>query len=190
MGALVACVMAACSTQHDVVDPDAGVPGDLQACDVSPECIVVPESCCGSCGAATRGDAIAVNVDRADVYRTVVCEGTGACPACFLQQDPTLVATCLAGQCAVVDLEDHPVTECEHDDDCRVRTRDCCECGGDTSPAGLIALRVGEAEQQYADLVCDPDDPCPECAPLLPEDATAFCSSAGRCVVEWAVNGG
>jgi hypothetical protein len=179
-----------CSTQNVSLPPeDAGVEDDLQACDVPPECVVVPESCCGSCGAATRDDAISVNRDFAGVYRTVVCEGEPGCPPCYDDPDPTLVATCLAGRCGVVDLQDHPLTECTDSEDCRLRTRDCCECGGDMTEAGLIAIRAGAAEEaEYVGLVCEPEATCPECEPIYPDEATAICS-AGRCVVAWEYDG-
>ena len=34
---------------------------DFFACQVSSECLLRPASCCGSCGAATRSDVIALN---------------------------------------------------------------------------------------------------------------------------------
>ncbi|MFW5921170.1 MAG: hypothetical protein ACOCUS_04965 [Polyangiales bacterium] len=170
---------------HDGGGIDAG--DGVRACEVPSDCIVVPESCCGSCGAATRGDAIALAADRADDYRTSVCEGMG-CPACFMQQDPTLLATCNAGVCEVVDLHEHPSAACDSDDECRVRTRDCCECGGDTSRAGLVAIRA-DGEGDFTSVVCDPMIGCPECAPVYPEEASAVCNPDGYCEVEWADGG-
>lgn len=170
---------------RDAGSPDAARPdaGELRACTEDDECTVVPESCCGSCGAATRGDAIGVHRDRASAYSGMACSGSVGCPACYMQQDPTLIATCREGQCTVVDLQQHEVTECTGASECRLRTRDCCECGGDSSRGGLIAVRT-DAEATYTSLVCAEGAPCPECAPSYPQEAEAICSS-GRCEVQW-----
>jgi len=157
---------------------------DPFACAGPSECIVVPASCCGSCGAATRGDAVAVNVARSSDYRRPMCDGVG-CPACFMEQDPSLVATCRAGRCEVADLHTEPAAECSSDGDCRVRTRDCCECGGDVSRAGIIAIATSHIVD-YEALVCDPGTACLECAPVYPAEVSAVCSSAGFCDVVWA----
>jgi hypothetical protein len=175
---------SACLAQH-TAGGDGGLPADLQACDGNEQCVVVPESCCGTCGAATPGDAIGVNVTQAGAYRALACEGHAGCPACYVDQDPTLVGTCAAGRCAVVDLEEHAVTACAADEDCRLRTRDCCECGGDATVTGLIAIRA-DAEAAYVALVCNADTACAECAPIYPDEASAVCTSAGHCAVQWS----
>lgn len=37
------------------------------------------------------------------------------------------------------------------------------------------------AERDYADLVCDPDQACPECAPVYPTEVTVACNAGGHC---------
>ena len=102
-----------------------------------------------------------------------------------MPQDPTLIATCNAGVCEVVDLQAHSVTECGDPNDCRLRTHDCCECGGDQSMEGLIAInRSGESD--FSALVCDSQMGCALCQPLPPANAIADCDM-GRCRVVWAV---
>jgi hypothetical protein len=179
---LIAAVLNACG--DDDGPADDGGQADFAACEVNSECIVVPQSCCGACGAPTRGDAIAVNRANASEYARRACEDSDGCPACApLFIDPTLVATCRAGACELVDLKLHAASACEQDDDCKVRTPDCCECNGDTDPGRLIGIAV-DAERDYADLVCDPDQACPECAAVYPDEVTVECSSAGRCETE------
>lgn len=157
--------------------------GDYRACSVPADCVVVPESCCGSCGVASRGDAIAVNVDQQNTYRGDTC-GEEPCPACAAPIDPTLVATCTSGQCEVVDIYEEPFTECSSNEDCRLRSRDCCECGGALDREGLIAVAVGTAG--YEDVVCEEQQGCPECAPDYESiPAEALCSQ-GHCQVAWA----
>jgi hypothetical protein len=101
-----------------------------------------------------------------------------------MERDPSLVATCDEGLCAVVDLHDHPAAQCEASDECRVRTRDCCECGGGTGRGDLIGIRA-DAAGDYPGLVCDRDEACPECAPVYPEEAEAECTAEGYCTVTW-----
>jgi hypothetical protein len=175
---LWSCVaLAGCAESTDIEPDDS-------ACEVNSDCVVVPESCCGSCGAPTRGDAVAINADMRARYSRAACGEDTACPACApLFIDPTLVATCRARRCELVDLREHAVTACEENADCQVRTPDCCECGGDTSPGRLLGIAT-DAERQYAQLVCDPDTACPECAAVYPPEVTVACNESRRCETE------
>lgn len=141
------------------------------ACTRNDDCIVIPESCCGSCGAPTRTDARAANRNHVPVDPK--CAMTG-CPACYQEPDPTLLATCDHGDCRIVDLRLDPSTACKQDGECRLRSPDCCECGGRTSP--LVAI---SSEPLYSALVCD-DRACPECAPIYPTNWVATCDN-GHC---------
>ncbi|MBX3276203.1 MAG: hypothetical protein KF729_38475 [Sandaracinaceae bacterium] len=176
--ALAALLLTGCPSAHG---GDAGAAG-YDACRVPSECVVVPASCCGACGAARRGDAVAVSVARADAYRAVACGGDPTCPACFSPPDPTLVATCEADRCVVVDLSRHPASECAASSDCRVRASACCECGATISESTVVAV---SNEAAYAALVCDPGTACPECAPVYPAEYGAVCD-AGRCAMVFA----
>lgn len=174
-----ALLLVACSGSHTGGD-DAGSTERFDECEVPTDCVVVPESCCGSCGAAARGDAVAVHTARAGDYRRSACDPVGGdCPACFMEPDPTLVATCEAGRCVVVDLQEHPSTECAAAADCRVRAVECCECGATITPSTVVAVSDPAA---FEPLVCDPGTGCPECAPTYPDDLVPACE-AGRCVV-------
>lgn len=146
-----------------------------RGCTSPTDCVLVPRSCCGACGEPSRTDSIALHRDDVNAFRNGVCGDDVGCPACAGQPDPTLLASCVSGQCAVIDLYVHPSTECMRDDDCRVRAIDCCECGADTSPGRLIAVSRG-----YDELVCDPMSACPECAPVYPDTVFALCND-GHC---------
>lgn len=164
--------------------------GDTTApeCTVPADCVVVPQSCCGTCGVATRGDAIAIPRSRASSHRSEVCRDEMACPACAGLSDPTLLATCRAGRCELVDLLDDPaLTGCEVASDCRIRTVDCCECGGRTSRDAVVALRA-DAESAFSALVCDGSGvACAECAPVYPPEAMVSCDAERRrCTLSWA----
>lgn len=139
---------------------------DMFACQVNSDCLLRSASCCGSCGAATREDSIAINKQFSAQYASQNCEAVD-CPGCFMPQDPTLLATCRGGQCTVVDLLTHPATECQSPNDCRPRTTDCCECGAPTDPEHLIAISVS-GDLQYSQLVCDPAVGCDDCLPNYP----------------------
>jgi hypothetical protein len=160
----------------------SGGGGDLTSCMRHDDCIVISQSCCGSCGAASRGDAIAINADQVAAHRAGLCQSTD-CPACYSPGDPTLIAACEAGSCMLVDLHEHPSTSCNSNSDCRLRSKDCCECGGGSDMESLIAINV-TSEAGYTDLVCD-DEACPECAPVYPAEARAQCSLDGFCEVVW-----
>ena len=157
----------------------AGGGGDLRSCAKTSECVVIPESCCGSCGAATRDDIIAINSARSADYGKQVCGEQVGCPACYMEQDANLVATCRAGRCEVVDLLEESFTECSAASDCRLRTHDCCECGGGVDAGQIIAIRT-DGESGLVEIICDPQQACPECAPTPPVGFVAECSS-GRC---------
>jgi hypothetical protein len=144
----------------------AGGPTDATQCAVPSDCLLLSFSCCGQCGAVVRGDAQALNKSGATEYLTNNC-ATVDCPPCFQPQDPTLLATCEAGRCTVVDLLTHPSTSCTDATQCRVRTNACCECGGPTDSDHLIAVST-VSSGGYEPLVCDPDSACPECAPVYP----------------------
>lgn len=175
---LTALLLAACGDGGATGD---GGQSDFFACERSSECSVVPQSCCGTCGAPSRGDALAISRASAAEYARGTCADDVGCPACAaLFIDPTLVATCRAGTCELVDLQLHAASACTQDDDCKVRTPDCCECGGDTDPGRLIGINAG-AERAYADLVCDPERACPECAPIYPREVAVECNSDGHC---------
>jgi len=179
VGLLLAAACGDDSTGDGGVVPDGGHP-DYYACDVPSDCIVATVSCCGTCGAPTRGDAVAIASDEGAAYRAAACGAITGCPACApLFIDPTLVATCREQRCELVDLLEDEASACESDDDCRVRTPDCCPCGGDTSQGRLIGV---SSENAYSELVCDPGQMCPNCEPLYPAQVTTSCSADDHCV--------
>ena len=153
---------------------------DFASCDGPGACLLVPKSCCGTCGAATPTDMIGVASSQAGAYRAFVCEGS-ACPACAMQQDAFLQSFCQDGACAAIDLHTDPMTACTADTDCTLRYASCCEpCGGPTS--GLLALRTDRIADYLAQ-ICAPDTMCPLCAVIYPPDHHAACDATGHCNV-------
>ena len=164
----------------------AGAGGADVSCSEPSDCVVVPVSCCGSCGVPARGDAQAVRADRAADVSKRACAGGGGCPACAGVPDPTLIATCDAGRCTLVDLLKHPTTACRDDGDCRLRTNQCCGCPG-PAPIGFEHL-IAVSSEDYRSLVCDQAVACLGCEPQFPEDALAVCNF-GHCQVSWYIDG-
>lgn len=162
---------------RDAAPPlDGSAPGD-QPCVDNGDCVLMPISCCGACGAATRGDAIAVNVDNVTAQRNLACQGDMGCPACAGENQPDLAATCENRQCRLVDLvERTEITGCTQDFECMLRKPGCCAC---SEALNTFAIRV-DAEPLYQALVCAPDEGCPECEPNFPSNMIATCT-AGTC---------
>lgn len=122
------------------------------ACDVPTDCVVQPRTCCGQCGAAVPGNAVAVSARWLEARRAAglpTCEGGTGCPECYEETSPALVATCRDHRCRLVDLGRSPITACETDADCALTHSGCCDCG---SP-GPIAVRRGR-ERAYRRLIC------------------------------------
>jgi len=155
-------------------------PPDYARCTEPGSCIVVPRSCCGSCGAAITADMIGVESSQAGPYRSSVCKDTG-CPACYRQQDPFLQAFCEASHCTAIDLHGDPMTACTTDSDCQLRYAACCEpC--DAPMSGLLALNPGQISS-YRAKACAPDATCPKCMVRYPDAAKAMCDATKHCAV-------
>lgn len=160
------------------VPPPIATAGSKQArareCTRSDQCIVVPRSCCGMCGAPTSDDARAVARGAASADPS--CRHTG-CPDCVQPPDPRLTAYCtLAGHCRLLDLTRGPLAHCTTDAECELHPLGCCECG---SPAWIAT--TGRGWRAYSDRVCEPLSACPACAGRPPPPA-AVCR-ANRCEV-------
>jgi hypothetical protein len=158
----------------------AGSPAVPTECTGHADCALRATTCCGTCGAPTRDDVIALRVDALDDYSSAVCGPQGAmCPACAALPNRKLFATCAAGVCQVVDLTQSTVTACSSDGDCVVRTPECCECGANMDFLSLVAIAAAR-RAEFESLVCQPTSACPECAPVYPPNVVAVCWS-GHC---------
>ena len=197
-GSWVAMVLAcgACGGKTDttpagdsgLVDASSdGKPGgdtapDFGKCTGPGACELVSRSCCGTCGAPTLADVIAIDRSEDSAYRSSICgPDPVGCPACAGRPNPNLQATCESGNCAVLDVRADAISACASDDDCQLRYADCCEACG--APAfGLIALRKDRAAD-YRAKVCAADVACPKCAVSYPASARAQCDATKHCVV-------
>ena len=173
-------------------------------CGATSECTVASLTCCGVCGAPGLGDVVGVNREQANVQRRESCgDPPPPCPACAMQQDLYLVASCDdvgfpgGNICRAHDLATSPVTACETDEDCVVRSPTCCPGCEGLGPTGYFAInRAQEAALQ--DVLCDESPAaCDGCAPFISPGLLAVCrpgSGPGReaayCQVEQGETGG
>lgn len=172
-------LLAACASRAPAPagEPAAEPPAAMRRCAAPTDCVVVPRTCCGRCGAAVPGDAIAIQEAWLAEHQGYPCEGGEGCPDCFAETEPTLFATCRRSLCAVVDLRATPITACRADADCVVTHAACCSCPA--SPA--IALHRAR-EPAYRRLRCGSGPvPCLACAAPAPAGVAACID--GRCVV-------
>lgn len=163
-----------------VCDPAAHCIDFAGPCTRNDECALAITDCCGPCGVPTLADFHPILASRAADHAAFVCPDPGGahCADCAVLPHGHLGAVCEAGRCTGYDVRQLPLSACTTDADCRVRTRDCCECGGATDRGSLIAVRVGADE--YAALVCD-ETSCPECLPTYPSNVEAYCAPDGHC---------
>lgn len=156
---------------------DAG--STTSECDGPSQCVLRSASCCGSCGAPTPDDMIALPMTRLVEYESMVCGGgTIGCPECASPWDPYLLATCRDRRCEAIDLHTDPRTECVTSSDCALAPIECCACG----TLGMDqVVAYNPARGSIAALICDPDADCPPCVPDF-GSMSATCD-AGRCAV-------
>lgn len=151
----------------------------FDACDGPGQCVLVPSSCCGSCGTQSLESMTAVHADHTAAYFESLCPDDVACPACAALPNPNLFAYCESGHCVAADAKTHAVSACTADADCRLRLgADCCEpCDG--SADQIIAVSL---DNDLKGLVCTPNEGCPKCAVQYPPNAAAWCTG-GHCAV-------
>ena len=165
----------ACPAGSECLDGEC-LPSSWFACEAAEDCLVTHASCCGVCGAYAPDDVIALNRDEAQSYREEQCGPSFGCPECDAATVPSIAIGCVAGRCQLRPL-DPDLTACTADDDCTIRTRQCCECG---APAEYVALSI-EARSRYEALVCAPQQACGDCEGSY-GDVAAECND-GRCRV-------
>jgi hypothetical protein len=152
-------------------------------CATHADCLLQDRRCCPTCGGGNpaAGDSlIATNITSPSPRDVGICEGDpqSGCDPCAPFEFVSAYPACIEGECRLLDVT--PNAACNVQDECRLSTKDCCECGGDFSASGLIAVS-SYARRDY----CDPDEACPECeGGPPPENAQASCDmQLGLCRV-------
>jgi hypothetical protein len=156
------------SKQQRRVDPS-------RACHLASDCLVLPRTCCGQCGAATPADSIALSRqwNQAHPYQ---CTGGSGCPDCFTEPDSSLVPICRAGTCEALFVSASPLSRCTANDQCVVRAAQCCECGA----RQWLAVRR-DRRDDLSSLMCSGTS-CPACVGNPPANRIPVCEH-GHCVV-------
>lgn len=155
--------------------PDGGPPS---ACHHDTDCTLVSRDCC-LCHRPTLDDVRAVAIWS--VAGNATCDAVSC--GCTPLPNPYLRAQCGEdAECVVVDLSAHPITACNDDDDCIVRSRTCCECAGvgESRAEFLIAINRLKIED-YQSMFCEG---CPDCARPSYASYRALCAETGYCFVE------
>jgi len=152
-------------------------------CDLSPK-----TGCCLACP-PTAADLAAVQYAHHDEHMTTVCpEWPVFCEQCLEPTDPNLAAFCEAGACVVVDVSQHPISECSSDDACVLQAAGCCPSCAPS--AGEIVAIHKDRVADYRAQMCNPDYDyaCDPCVPVLPDNLAAACVG-GHCDVVGAGGG-
>lgn len=163
--------------------PEAGEIPDWAVCDGPGQCVVMTRGCCPPCGVPSLADVAGVHEARQAAFRAVTCtDPDPSCPECPTRDEPNLVAFCVGGRCAPIDLRTSELSACAVDGDCVLRYPECCErCIAD--PHHLVAI-AAERLGDYRNQVCRPGQPCPACLPQYPVGYVAVCGAEGHCAVE------
>lgn len=148
----------------------------IDACEKATDCVLSSRDCCGPCEPVQISALVAINRAHADAARPECNHTCGMCPP--LEPDQTATSRyfkpdCIDRKCAVVDIRETEIVNCQVNSDCRLRLgTQCCEaCSGEP-----VAVNVS------TNFCPDGELPCPPCVPQIPADYSSVCQ-AGRCVV-------
>jgi hypothetical protein len=163
------------------VEGTGGSAASADACTTSDDCLITLKDCCAPCDMNVAGDYVALNRAAVAEYDAAKCATDATCPPCVSLGTQSVVATCNAGRCEVVDLANDPITSCSTADDCLIVTRECCECGADVQSLAVINRN---ARTDFAAVVCGPDTGCDGCLPTLPDWQAPVCTG-GTCEIDY-----
>jgi hypothetical protein len=161
------------------------------SCDGPAQCTLRSATCCAGCGDEPIASMIAFRTDAYEAVTDAVCarecKSNDMCPpiGCpsFIGHN---VAVCRSGSCKGVDVREDELSACTTSSDCTLRWGvHCCEsCTAGPDSDGLVAVRVSPS---LSEALCNPETPCPPCAPPpYPDGASAVCNAAGHCEVKLA----
>jgi hypothetical protein len=154
-----------------------------RSCENHADCMVQTRLCCEPCSTADDPQEIllATSSDSPTLRAAGICLGdqTGGCDDCAPFQHHGVYASCVEGECRLLDVTEQ--AKCQTVDDCRLVTKDCCDCGGDFSGPGLLAVDASFTGPEY----CPADQTCPACVGgVPPDDIRPTCEEAvGTCRV-------
>jgi hypothetical protein len=167
----------ACDHAHRACYAEHGV---SRACTTHADCVVQTRTCCASCspGSDPGSALMATSADAPALRDAGICAGDpqAGCDDCAPPELYSVYAACHEGECRLLDLTPH--ASCQSAANCRLVTKDCCDCGGDFTSPGLAAANSNFTRPDY----CAATLLCAECAGTLPDNARPLCRS-GTCAV-------
>jgi hypothetical protein len=152
--------MEECDRAHD---PCYAAQGVLRHCIGHSDCSLVQRTCCPTCGSPPADAYMAVGREGLSPVEAMSCLGdsSAGCPECESGTNPSVYAACIDAQCSVVDVSEFG--SCLIDTDCRLVSKDCCDCGGDFSDWGVMSVNYSYDRPERCNGVgcdgCVPDDP-------------------------------
>ena len=139
--------------------------GIRRSCTRHSDCQLQLRTCCGPC-VPPLGSALLGTRVTSPGLRETVC-GDVACDDCYTPPSTTAYAACIDGLCGVIDVTEQAA--CDTDADCRLVTKNCCECGGDFTFEGVMAVSSDPLRPECAGVGCD------GCLPPRPEGIYGAC---------------
>lgn len=151
--------MEACDRAHDVCYDRAGI---TRTCNSHADCKLTPRDCCPGCGELRADRLLGMHVSSTTLGEAGLCrDPSDVCVDCDFSLSPTHYPACIEGICSVVDVSEFG--RCLIDTDCRLVSKDCCDCGGDFSEWGVMSVNYSYDRPERCDGVgcdgCVPDDP-------------------------------
>jgi hypothetical protein len=168
--------MEECDRAHDGCYAAQGI---LRRCTRHSDCSLVQRTCCPPCGTPPADAYLALGYDALSPEAAMICLGDpgAACPECESGSNPSVYAACIDAQCSVVDVTEF--ASCLIDTDCRLVSKDCCDCGGDFRHSGVMAVNYSYKRPARCDGVG-----CDDCVPVGPSNTYAVClTDRGICGV-------
>ena len=159
--------MDECDRAHDSCYAAQGL---LRQCAQHSDCSLRPRTCCPGCGVPTADSYLALGRDALSPVEAMTCLGdaSAGCLECESGTNPTVYAACIDSQCSVVDVS--ASGSCLIDSDCRLVSKDCCDCGGDFSEWGVMSVNYSYDKPQRCEGVG-----CDGCVPNNPSNTYAMC---------------
>lgn len=150
---------------------------DWSSCGVPGDCTVLANSCCGTCQMPTLNDLDAVNRMSIKEHFQDVCPNPGPCPTCIGPQNPDIMAGCALGQgkCLLLEVSKSAFSACDKDEDCLLRTPQCCSCGV-LPKEQLVAINQKQNAAYSTEIGCGSVGctPCKD-SPTPPKGVKAVC---------------
>lgn len=161
--------MEECDRAHDGCYAAQGL---LRRCTRHSDCSLLQRTCCATCGTPPADVYLALGRGAISPVEAQSCLGdaSAGCPECEAGSNPSVYAACIDAQCSVIDVSEY--ASCLIDTDCRLVSKDCCDCGGDFSEWGIMSVNYSYVRPERCDGVG-----CDGCVPQDPSNIHARCDS-------------